>query len=269
MTRDLLRHLAAETGEVLWAVDDARLSAAERAPATASAGIAIVPLMGVLVPRTISTWFGRFPGLDAFRANLSAAAANRDVGAIVLDVNSPGGAYASTPETAALVREIAQVKPVIAMIDALCASAAYMIASQATEIVVTPSGEGGSIGVMAVHVEQSKMMEDIGLKATVFRSRASKGSMNPYEPLTDDARAAMQASVDEADGVFLKAVGQGRNMTVAQVRQVVDDNGLGRVIGAKQLVSLGLADRVATMGQVLTGMVKKTPAKRRSALVFD
>ncbi|MFZ5719210.1 MAG: S49 family peptidase [Pseudomonadota bacterium] len=267
--RDLLRHLAAETGETLWAVDDSRLAASPGTAATGSAGIAVVPLRGLLVPRTINGWFGRIPGMDAFRSALGAAAANADVAAIVLDVNSPGGTYAATPETAEAVRRVAAVKPVIAMVDTLAASAAYFIASQATEVVVTPSGELGSIGVVAVHQEGSKMFEDIGIRTTIIRSRASKADVNPYEPLTEEARAALEASVAEADAEFLKAVGKGRNMTVAQVRQLVDDNGLGRAVGAKQGVSLGLADRVATIGEVLAGMVKPKAPKRRSAFVFD
>jgi ClpP class serine protease len=98
------------------------------------------------------SFYGRVisPGMDAFRASLAQAAANPDVAAIVLDVNSPGGTYAGTPETANAVRAAA-AKPVIAVVDTLCASAAYFIASQAGEVVVTPSGEVGSIGVLAVH----------------------------------------------------------------------------------------------------------------------
>lgn len=270
--RDLLRHLASETGETLWAVDEGRLSLAERAPVQGSAGVGIVPLHGVLTPRSIS-YYGRLiaPGMDAFRAAMSAAAANPDVAAIVMDVNSPGGTYAATPETANLVRQVAQTKPVIAMVDTLCASAAYFIACQAGEVVITPSGEAGSIGVVAVHEEMSKLLDDIGIKATIFRSRPSKADVNPYEPLTDEARAALSASVAEADAEFLKAVGRGRNMTAAQVRKLVDDNGLGRAVGAQKAVSLGLADRVATLGEVLAGMVKTRPAavRRRSSLAFD
>jgi signal peptide peptidase SppA len=271
--RDLLRLLAEQTGETLWAVDETRLSLSERAPAQSSAGIAVVSLTGVLTPRSVS-YYGRIisPGMDAFRASLAQAAANPDVAAIALDVNSPGGTYAGTPETANAVRAVAAQKPVIAMVDTLCASAAYFIAAQANEVVVTPSGELGSIGVLSVHQEMSKLMDEIGIKTTIIRSRASKADVNPFEPLTDEARAALEASVQEADAEFLKAVGKGRNMTTAQVRKLADENGLGRVVSGQAAVALGLADRVATMGEVLAGMIRtKTggPAKRRSSLAFD
>jgi signal peptide peptidase SppA len=272
--RDLLTMLAEETGETLWVVDETRLSTADRAPAQGGAGIAVVPLQGVLMPRSVS-FFGRviFPGLDAFRASLAQAAASPDVAAIVLDVNSPGGAYASTPETANAVRAAAQQKPVIAMVDTLCASGAYLIASQATEVVVTPSGELGSIGAMIIHADMSKALENEGVDVSIIRSRPSKASTTPYEPLSDEARAWAQASVDEADAEFLKAVAKGRNMSAAQVRKMVDENGLGRTVSAGKAVELGLADRVATMGEVLSGMIKPrqtaAAAKRRSSLAFD
>jgi signal peptide peptidase SppA len=273
--RDLLRHLATETGELIWAIDESRLSLAERAPAQGSAGIAVVGLYGPLTPRSVS-YYGRIvsPGMDAFRAQMLQAGANPEIAAVVIDVNSPGGTWAGTPETAQVVRQVAEQKPVVAMVDTLCASAAYFIASQAGQIVATPSGEVGSIGVMGVHIDLSKALEEAGIKATVFRSRASKGSMLPYEPLTEETKAAVQASVDAADAEFLKAVAQGRKMSVADVRRLVDENGLGRAIDARQAMKLGLVDRVATMGELLYGMIKTPKAaagagKRRSSLVFD
>lgn len=270
MPRNLIQELVAETGERLLAIDESRISAEARSPASGAAGVAVIGLQGPLTPRGLS-FFGRMivPGMDSFRAAIAQAAANPDVAAIVLDVNSPGGTYAATPETAEAVRRAAEAKPVIAVVDTLCASTAYFIASQATEIAVTPSGELGSIGVLAVHAEESKMLEEIGIKVTVVRSRASKADVNPFEPLSADALAALEASVREADDEFLKAVAKGRRMTAAQVRKLVDDNGLGRTVSGKQAVALGLADRVATMGEVLGGMIKpRAMARRRSALAF-
>lgn len=272
-TRNLLSRLAEDTGERIFAIDAERVAAGPRDAAQGGGGIAVIGLQGVLTPRGLTSFYtGRtiVPGMDTFRGAIAQAAANPDVAAIVLDVNSPGGTYAATPETAEAVRRAAEQKPVIAVVDTLCASAAYFIASQATEIAVTPSGELGSIGVLAVHAEESKLLEEIGIKVTVVRSRASKADVNPYEPLTDEARAALEASVMDADAEFLKAVAKGRKMTAAQVRQLVDDNGLGRTVSGKQAVALGLADRVATMGEVLAGMIKaKAPTRRRSSLAFE
>lgn len=268
--RDLVRFIAEETGEKILAVEPDRMGADPREPAAGGAGIAVIGVHGPLIPRSLNFgFFGRVPGMDAIRAQLAQAAADPNIVAIVLDVNSPGGTYAGTPETANAVRLANEAKPVIAVVDSLAASAAYFIASQAREIAVTPSGEVGSIGVLAMHLDFSRQLEQEGVTPTIIRSRSSKADLNPFEPLSDDARAALQASVMEADEEFLKAVAKGRGMTAGKVRQLVDENGLGRVVGAKRAVSLGLADRVATMGEVLAGMIKKPAARRRSALAFS
>lgn len=269
--RDPLRQFADAAGETLLAVEPERLAADSRdSMASPSAGIAILPLQGGLTPRGLS-FFGRVivPGMDSFRAAGDRAAGDPSVGAIVLDVNSPGGTFAGTPETAAAVARWAAVKPVIAVVDTLAASAAYFIASQATEIVVTPSGEVGSIGVLAVHMDFSQMMENDGVKATIIRSRAGKADANPYEPLTPEALAAIQASVNEADGEFIKAVAKGRKMGPAAVRSMADAE-VARLVSAKRAVELGLADRVATMADVLSAMIKPRASgpRRRSALAF-
>jgi signal peptide peptidase SppA len=270
--RNLLSQLADGSGETLLAVDPNRLAADARdGAASPGAGIAVVGLLGSLTPRGL-TFFGRTiaPGMDAFRASVNRAAADPGVGAIVLDVNSPGGTYAATPETAETVRKAAEIKPVIAVVDTLAASAAYYIASQATEIAVTPSGEVGSIGVLSVHLDWSKALEMDGVKATIVRSRAGKADANPFEPLTDEALAAIQQSVMEADDDFIKAVAKGRGMSAADVRKLADEAGLARTVSAKRAVQLGMADRVATMADVLSGLIKtKSMPRRRSALAFE
>lgn len=280
MLRDLLMgsisfQLALLTGETLLAIDPERAAVQVRAAADAPAGtgIAVIPLQGALSPRGVS-FFGRqiAPGMNDFRAAGARAAADPGVGAIVLDVNSPGGTYAGTPETANAVRQWAEVKPVIAVVDALCASAAYFIASQASQIAVTPSGELGSLGVIAQHMEFSKALEKDGVTVNMIRSRPNKADVNPFEPLSEEAMAAIQASVQEADNEFLAAVAKGRGKTAAQVRQLADEGGLGRLVSAKRAVELGMADKVATMPEVLAGLIKSKaqiiPARRRSALAF-
>jgi ClpP class serine protease len=188
MSRELLLRLLAEAGgSAVLAIEVSALGveARDAAEAPSGGGIAVIGLQGPLTPRGL-TFFGRqlTPGMNTFREQLGRAAADPDVGAIVLDVNSPGGTYAGTPETANAVRQANAAKPVIAVVDAMAGSAAYWIASQAGELVVTPSGEAGSIGVLAVHQEFSQALENEGVKVTIVRSRPSKADANPFEPLT-------------------------------------------------------------------------------------
>ena len=196
-------------------------------------GVAIIPLQGVLMPKGGVDWFGAWQGMDQTRAQIEAAADHPDVGAIVLDVDSPGGAVTGTMETAATVRAAAAQKKVVAVVDSLAASAAYWIASQASRMVATPSSDVGSIGVYSVHNDYSNMLRNAGVNTTIIKSSASpyKAEGNPYEPLSDEAKAHAQQRIDESHGHFVRDVAQGRGATQTAVRETF---GQGRVVDARQ-----------------------------------
>ena len=200
------------------------------------------------------------------RGQLAQAVANPDVGAIVLDVDSPGGTYAGTPETAAAVRAANAVKPVTAVVDSLCASAAYFIASQAGQVVASPSSDLGSIGTLAVHHDFSQQLEREGIHTTIVRDPPFKAEGNPFEPLSDEALAYLQADVSAATAEFHRTVAQGRRVSVGKVAA---EFGQGRTVGAQKAVDLGMADRVGTMADILSGIRTKRGAfRRRSAIAF-
>lgn len=254
----LLLRFAALAGERLLAVDEERFTRESRAGSVdAPRGIAIIPLQGSLTNRG---------SMATFRANMARAVANADVGSIVIDVDSPGGTVAGTAETGAIVAAAAREKKVIAVADSLMASAAYWIGAQASEIVVSPSAEIGSIGVLAVHLDLSKALEDFGIKTTILRSTPFKAEGNPFEPLSAEAQASIMASVGEAHEDFIRAVATGRGVSQTKVRE---EFGQGRVVSAQQAVKVGMADRVATMSEVLSGLMsRRAPTRRRSALAF-
>lgn len=262
--------IAAATGEQLIAIDQDRVVAVREAAAprgnTDPRAIAVIPVHGVLSPRGYSGFFGSSVGMNGIQAALAAAVANAEVGIIVLAIDSPGGTVAGTPETAAAVRSAAASKKVVAVADTLAASAAYWIGSQASEFVVAPSADIGSIGVVGVHNDLSKLYEQWGIKTTLIHAGKFKVEGNPFEPLSDEARANMQARVDEAHGQFIRDVALGRGTTQANVRE---NFGQGRTIGSRKAVDLGMADRIATLGEVIAGLSAKSPARRRSALLFD
>lgn len=254
----LLMRFAGIAGERLLAVDEERFARDSRTGSPeAPRGIAILGLQGALSNRG---------SMASFRASLARAVANADVGTIVLDVDSPGGTVAGTAETAAAVAEAAGQKRVIAVADSLMASAAYWIGAQASEVVVSPSAEVGSIGVLAVHMDLSKALEDFGVKTTIMRSTPFKAEGSPFEPLTEEARASIMGSVNEAHDDFVRAVAAGRGVSLTKVRE---DFGQGRVVSAQRAVAVGMADRVATMTEVLAGLTAGSRKyRRRSALAF-
>ncbi len=112
---------------------------------------------------TNSLWLILPPAMDAALSMLDARSVDFNIDTIVLDVDSPGGNYYGTPETSSKIRAARDSKPIIAVANSLAASAAYWIASAADEIVVTPSGDVGSIGVLAVHTDFSAANEKIGV----------------------------------------------------------------------------------------------------------
>jgi signal peptide peptidase SppA len=260
--------LSAMTECLVRAIAREEATAAAATVPTQPSKIALISVSGPLTPR--GSWYGS--SLAGIAAQVARAAADPDIAGIVLDVDSPGGTVAGTAEAAAAVADAASKKPVIACVNTLAASAAYWIASQASEIVMTPSADVGSIGAMVMHVDYSKALEDSGITVTMIRSEQSpkKNEAHPFGPLSDEARANLQSRVNDAGAEFIRAVASGRRVTQAKVKE---EFGQGRMFGARDAVARGMADRVATFDQVVSGMVAKMPqrqvARRRSALLFD
>lgn len=250
----------------------ARISARDDAQAAAATvttqanKVAVIQVAGPLTPR--GSWYGS--SLSGIAAAVTRAANDPDIAGIILDVDSPGGTVSGTPEAAAAVADAAGKKPCVACVNTLAASAAYWIASQASEVVMTPSADVGSIGAMIMHVDYGKALEDAGIGVTIIRSEQSplKNEAHPFAPLSDEARGFLQKRANDAGADFIKAVAGGRKVTQAKVRE---EYGQGRVFGVREAMARGMADRVATMSDVISSMMPKpaTRARRRSALAFD
>lgn len=232
----------------------ARIGARSRGSVAKVAGsIAVLPLFGVIAQRmNLMMEFSGGTSSELFGRDFDAMLNDPDVGAIVIDVDSPGGSVAGTPELAKKIFEARGKKPIIAVADSLMASAAYWIASAADQIVATPSAEGvGSIGVIAVHEEISKAAEMAGVKFTIFRAPEFKGEGNPYEPLSSDASEFIQAQIQEFYGMFVSAIAKHRGVKPAEVRE---NYGKGRALTAKQALEVGMIDRIATLDEVLADL---------------
>jgi signal peptide peptidase SppA len=188
------------------------------------------------------------------------AVADSSIDAVVLDVDSPGGEVFGVQEAWDAIRAASKVKPVVAVANAIAASAAYYLASAADELLVTPSGMVGSIGVYALHVDVSKALEEIGEKWTFVSAGKYKVEGNPTEPLGDEARGAMQGDVDRYYSDFVQAVARGRKKTFAAVR---DGFGEGRMVGARAAVEQGMADAVGTIGDAVRRAAQLGATRRR------
>jgi signal peptide peptidase SppA len=229
-----------------------RLGAVQRPLARASGAVAVLPLYGVIAQRMgMMTESSGGVSTEQFARQFRAAVDDSQVGAIVIDVDSPGGTVSGVDELSAEIHAARGTKPIVAVANSLAASAAYWIATAADELVVTPTGEVGSIGVLAAHEDASGWYEQQGVKPTLISAGKYKTEGNPYEPLSEEGRAHLQERVDEYYDMFVKAVARNRGVGVQAVR---DGFGEGRVVGAKQAKALGMVDRIETLDQTLVRM---------------
>lgn len=199
---------------------------------------------------------------DAVRQAVNAAAANEDVKTILLHVDSPGGSLYGTAELASAVRAAREIKPVVAMIDSVAASAAYWVASQATEINLTPGGEAGSIGVYTLHEDLSKALDAEGINTTLVHAGEHKVEANPFEPLSESAKKYLQSRVDAAYGDFVAAVAAGRG---AAKKQVEESYGKGRTLSARDALGAGMIDRIATFDETLARYARQENSNKNFA----
>lgn len=184
------------------------------------------------------------------------------IDAIVMDVDSPGGDAAGIAEFADEIYRARGIKPITAVANTLMASAAYWIAASADEIVATPSAKLGSVGVLAAHEDHSVFYDKMGVKVSLVAAGKYKTENNPLEPLTDEGRAEIQKRVNETYGMFVDAIARGRGTTAQAVR---DGFGQGRVVGAREAVSIGMADRIATLDEVVATIPTSNHGSSESA----
>jgi signal peptide peptidase SppA len=216
-----------------------------------SGNVGIITIAGPLT-NTDSPW-NKYDGVTSYgeiRDALVHAATDSSVGAIVLDINSGGGAVNGVSDTADLIAKInTQIKPVSTFSDGMIASAAYWLGSSAGSVDVGKVTEAGSIGVIAVHREASKMLADMGINVTVIKAGEFNGLGNPHEPLSYKANAEIHSQLDLMYGMFMGHVAAARGMDYPTANAQM---GEGRVFIGQQAVKVGLADSVSTFDAVVS-----------------
>jgi signal peptide peptidase SppA len=265
----VIRHVS---GEKLDAEEiQTRIHGATRPPERRVNSVAVLPLFGVIFPRAnMMTDMSGATSAERFGAQFSKLVKDPEIGAIIVDVDSPGGSVEGIEELSKTVFDARGQKPIVAISDHLMASAAYWIGTAADEVVITPSGEVGSIGVFAVHEDMSAALEKEGIKISLISEGKYKTEGNPYEPLTDEARSAIQARVGDYYESFINSVARNRGVEPDAVR---NGYGEGRVVGARQAVELGMADRVGTLDEtidrLLNGNIPPAAASSKALLTDD
>lgn len=246
-----LRHLAGFKAAVHAYDEEHRaVQAARGVRAQGGGAVALIPIIGTMTQRGDVIGSAETRSTAAAAQEVLAAAEDPKVDAGVIEIDSPGGEVYGVPELWQAIRRAAAVKPFLAVANSVAASAALYAASAGTEFWITPSGEAGSLGVYALHVDVSKALDDMGEKPEFIVADDSpfKVEGNPYEPLSDDARAQLKKSVNRYMGMFVRDVARGRGVGVDYVRQSF---GQGRMLGPQEAVGVKMADRVGTLEQAV------------------
>jgi signal peptide peptidase SppA len=239
-------------------------AAANRRASYSTVGrVAVIPIMGVIAPRvSLAEESSGGVGAETIGQQIDAAAADKQVGKIVLHIDSPGGSVFGVRELADKILKAREVKKIIAVADPVAQSAAYWIGSQATEFYVTPSGMVGSVGVIIEHADLSKAQEAEGIKTTLVTAGEYKAEWHPAAPLSDEAHAELQRIANSYYDMFTNAVAKGRGVTQAQVRE---SYGKGRSVLAADAKTAGMVDGVATLEAVLRRVAGETSRQAASA----
>lgn len=210
----------------------------EEKPFVFADGIAFIPVTGLLINRFSYQW-GWVTGYNFIRAQLTAALDDSDVKMILFDCHSGGGEVSGCFELCADIFASRAVKPSVAVVDSASYSACYAIASSASKIVVTPSGGVGSIGVVAMHLDYSKWLSEVGIKVSFIFSGDHKVDGNMYEELPEPVRKSIQSRVDATRQEFVSLVATNRGLDT----QVVFDT-QAKCYSASEALGMGLIDAI-------------------------
>lgn len=188
--------------------------------------------------------------------NAALRAAFEDAGAqaVVLLINSPGG----SPVQAGIISDevkrlrVKHKKPVYAVVEESCASAAYYIASSTDQIFVDKASIVGSIGVLMDGFGFTGLMEKIGVERRLMTAGENKGFLDPFSPQTERHRAHAQAMLDEIHRQFIEVVRTGRGKRLKESPELFT----GLFWTGRQAVDLGLADQLASLDFVAREIVK-------------
>jgi protease-4 len=185
--------------------------------------------------------------------------------AVVVRIDSPGGAVAPTQEIFEEIRKIKGQKPVIASMGAMATSGGYYIASACDKIIASPGTLTGSIGVIMQLANVEELMKKIGVRGYNVKSGPNKDIGSPFQDLSAEGRAILQAVVDSVHSQFVSAVAKGRDMDEAAVRKLSD----GRIYSGAQAKALGLVDNFGTLEDAIDLAAKQAGIESDPAVYYS
>lgn len=254
------RQLAAEAIDSSG-IDQPESEAAETRPLRAPRGkVGVIPIFGPVEQRW-SAALSKLGGTAVEEVSVALDAMLRDgsIEAIVLHVDSPGGSAYGVEELSDKIFAARQQKKLYTSFDSLGASAAYWIGSAAETVTATPGADVGSVGVFAVHVDETAAIEGEGLKITMVKAAKYKAEFAPWQALTAEAQEHLQASVNLTYDKFVLALKRNRGVPLSQVKERF---GEGRVVDAADAKSRGMIDRVISFENLMARLLGDQPGSK-------
>ncbi len=200
---------------------------------------------------------------------------NRSVKAVVLRVDSPGGAVGPAQEIFGEVKKVCEDKPVVVSMGSVAASGGYYVAAPASWVVANPGTITGSIGVVMDFTNIEDLFKWMKIKHETIKSGEMKDVGSPYREMTEKERKYLQQVVGDVHLQFKEAVAEGRKMDMKAVQELAD----GRIFTGRQAMELGLVDQLGNMSDAIDKAAELAgikgepqvvwPPKRRPRLIEE
>jgi len=225
--------------------------------------IGVIPIDGVI------------RNADTITDQLIAFRKDRQIKAIILRINSPGGGVGPSQEIYSETRRTTRTKRVIASLGSVAASGGYYVASAADSIIANPGTLTGSIGVLMEFVTVEELLKKIGVEMQVIKSGEFKDIGSPNRKMTQREREILKNLLVDIQNQFVAAVAEGRNLPEEKVLELAD----GRIFSGREAKELGLVDSLGNFRDAVNlakkmahirGEVKLVyPEKKRRSLLWD
>jgi protease-4 len=196
--------------------------------------------------------------------NLQKFAKDKNIKAIVLKLNSPGGGVVPSREIYSEVLKIKKKKKVYAYLQSVAASGAYYIACACDKVIANPGTITGSIGVILEFTNFRQLFDKLGIKAIVIKSGKFKDVGNPFRPITDEEKELLNNVVLNIYNQFLRAVSENRHIKIEELKKIAD----GRVFSGEQALGYKLVDSLGSFTDVIDMIKKDCKIKGEPELVF-
>lgn len=187
-----------------------------------------------------------------------------DVKAIVLRIDSPGGAVGPSQEIYREVMRIRSTKKVVASMGSVAASGGYYIAAAADKIFANPGTITGSIGVIIEFMNTEELFKKIGVKGTTIKSGRFKDTGSPLREMTEADKKLLGDVVGDIHSQFVTAVAQGRNMKYEEVAVIAD----GRIFSGAQAMKLGLVDQLGSLDDAIAEVARLAGIEEKHSVIY-